>query len=520
MNIIDKAVRAVSPEKALKREYARRRLKEVENSGYGNYGANRHKSSAKGWMYAGGSSKEDIEDNLPTLRQRCRDLYMGAPLATGAVKAYRTSVIGEGLSLKPKIDAEGLGITEEQAGEIEKEITREWNLWADSTDCDASRLSNFYEMQQLAFLNWMLSGDVIVLLPTWKRSGSVYDLRINLIEADRCSTPMDKRNLPDSNVVDGVERNDRGEVTAYYISKKHPLSNDGYDLSWDRILAYGGRTGRRNVLHLMNRERIGQVRGVPILAPVVEALKQISRYTEGELVAAVVAGFSTVFIETEDPGGNLLGEALPEEEQIDAGNDSTVELSPGGIVELGPGEKANAVTPGRPNTSFDGFVSSICKQIGAALELPQELLLKQFTASYSASRGALLEAWKTFKMFRDWMTSGFCQPIYEEWLCEAVAKGRVKAPGFFSDPGVRKCYTNAEWYGPAQGQLNPKDEVEAAELRVKYGFSTGSREAMELTSTDFNDNLKQLSRENAMWVAAAGMPDKNEMRENERGNDW
>lgn len=519
MNIIDKAVRAVNPEKALKREYARRRLKVVENSGYGNYGANRHKSSAKGWMYAGGSSKEDIEDNLPTLRQRCRDLYMGAPLATGAVKSYRTSVIGEGLSLKPKIDAESLGITEEQAGEIEKEITREWNLWADSTDCDASRLSNFYEMQQLAFLNWMLSGDVIVLLPVWKRQGSIYDLRINLIEADRCSTPMDKRNLPDSNVVDGVERNDRGEVTAYYISKKHPLSSDGYDLSWDRILAYGRRTGRRNVLHLMNRERIGQVRGVPILAPVVEALKQISRYTEGELVAAVVAGFSTVFIETEDPGGNLLGEALPEEEQIDAGNDSTVELSPGGIVELGPGEKANAVTPGRPNTSFDGFVSAICKQIGAALELPQELLLKQFTASYSASRGALLEAWKTFKMFRDWMTSGFCQPIYEEWLCEAVAKGRVKAPGFFSDPGVRKCYTNAEWYGPAQGQLNPKDEVEAAELRVKYGFSTGSREAMELTSTDFNDNLKQLSRENTMWAAAAGIPDKNEIRENERGND-
>lgn len=519
MNIIDKAVRAVSPEKALKREYARRRLKVVENSGYGNYGANRHKSSAKGWMYAGGSSKEDIEDNLPTLRQRCRDLYMGAPLATGAIKTYRTSVIGEGLSLKPKIDAESLGITEEQAGEIEKEITREWNLWADSTDCDASRLSNFYEMQQLAFLNWMLSGDVIVLLPTWKRSESVYDLRINLIEADRCSTPMDKRNLPDSNVVDGVERNDKGEVTAYYISKKHPLSNNGCDLCWDRVLAYGNRTGRRNVLHLMNRERIGQVRGVPILAPVVEALKQISRYTEGELVAAVVAGFSTVFIETEDPGGNLLGEALPEDEQIDVGNDSTVELSPGGIVELGPGEKANAVTPGRPNTSFDGFVSAICKQIGAALELPQELLLKQFTASYSASRGALLEAWKTFKMFRDWMTSGFCQPIYEEWLCEAVAKGRVKAPGFFNDPAIRKCYTNAEWYGPAQGQLNPKDEVEAAGLRVKYGFSTSSREAMELTSTDFNDNLKQLSRETAMWWAAGGIPNENEMQENERGND-
>lgn len=506
MNVLDRAIRAVNPEKALRREYARRKLSVIENSGYGNYGANHYKSSVKGWADSGGSSREDIEDNLPTLRQRCRDLYMGVPLATGAVKTYRTSVIGAGLSLKPKVDAEGLGIPEEQADELEKEILREWNLWADATDCDAARLSNFYELQQLAFLNWMFSGDVLILLPTWKRSGSVYDLRIQMVEADRCSTPADKRNDLSDKIVDGVERNEKGEVTAYYISNRHPMERRGYEMKWNRVEAYGKTTGRRNVLHLMNRERIGQVRGVPILAPIIESLKQIGRYTEGELVAAVVAGYTTVFIQSQDPGGNLLGEMIPEEEQIDAGNDSTVELSAGGIVELAPGETANAVTPGRPNTSFDGFVTAICKQIGAALELPQELLMKQFTASYSASRGALLESWKTFQMYRDWMASGFCQPIYEEWLSEAVAKGRIRAPGFFSDPAIRKCYTGAEWYGPAQGQLDPKKEAEAAALRVQFGFSTGAREAMEITSTDFADNIKEIRKETAMWKQAGISP--------------
>ena len=502
MNLLDRAIEAISPERALQRESARRRLQIIQNSGYGNHGANHHKTSTAGWLDDGGSSKEDIEDNLPTLRQRSRDLYMGTPLATGAVKTYRTSVVGEGLSVKPKINAEALGITDEQAAEIERQITTEWNMWADSTDCDAARQSNFYELQQLAFTNWMLSGDVLALLPAWRRTGSIYDLRVSLVEADRCSTPPGKRTDLDERIVDGVERDKNGEVVAYYISKRHPLGRIQRDQDWVRVEAYGKLTGRRNVIQLFNRERIGQVRGVPLLAPIIEALKQIGRYTEAELIAAVVAGLTTTFIETEDPGGNLLGEMIPEEEQIDHDNDGTIEMSPGGIVELAPGEKANAVTPGRPNTSFDGFVSSICKQIGAALELPQELLLKQFTASYSASRGALLEAWKTFNMYRDWMASGFCQPIYEEWMCEAVAKGRIKAPGFFADPAIRRCYTNAEWYGPSQGQLNPIDEVKAAGLRMQYGLSTGAKEAMELTSTDYAENCAQIAKERAMRQAA------------------
>ena len=56
--------------------------------------------------------------------------------------------------------------------------------------------------------------------------------------------------------------------------------------------------------------------------------------------------------------------------------------------------------------------------------IPYELLVKNFTASYSASRASLLEAWKMFRMRREWLIGNFCQPVYEEWLTEAVVKGR------------------------------------------------------------------------------------------------
>lgn len=246
----------------------------------------------------------------------------------------------------------------------------------------------------------------------------------------------------------------------------------------------------------MNRERIGQRRGVPFLAPVIEAVKQLGRYTDAELIAAVVSGMFTVFIEKEGASNdNGFGEIVPEEDQIDSNDDSTLELAPGAIVDLNEGEKAHDMNPGRPNANFDGFVTAICRQIGAALEIPYELLLKHFTASYSASRGALEEAWKMFRMYREWLSTDFCQPIFEEWLCEAVAKRRVSAPGFFANPLVKKAYCGAEWNGPARGLLNPVQEVNAAEKRVANGFSTRSSETMEIMGGDYYKNIQQLRQE-------------------------
>lgn len=493
MNAFDKIVAAVSPERAVKRAAARAKLR-ILDSGYGNYGASRSKKALIGWDFAGGSAREDIQENLSTLRQRCRDLYMGVPLATGALKTSRTNVVGSGLRLKSQVDYEALGMKEEDARALESKIEREFAIWADSPACDLERLDNFYELQQLAFLNWLMSGDVIATLPVTERPGMPYDLRICLIEADRLSNP--NGNEYAENIVGGVETNAAGEVVAYHICNHHPLSSQyAREIRWTRVQAWGELTGRRNVIHIMNRERIGQRRGVPFLAPVIEALKQLGRYTDAELVAAVVSGMYAIFIEKESASSDTPYEVIPEDQQIDSGDDSTIELAPGLIQDLNEGEKAHDTNPGRPNTAFDGFVVAICRQIGAALEIPYELLVKNFNASYSASRGALLEAWKSFRMYRTWLANDFCQPVYEEWFAEAVAKGRISAPGFFTDPIRRKAYTGAEWNGPAQGLLNPVQEVTAAEKRVQNGFSTRDREAMEMNGSDFYRNAAQLKRE-------------------------
>lgn len=496
MSMIDKAISTVSPSWALKRTVARRKY-EVMNTGYSNHGASRTKKSLLGWLFRGGSPDEDINENLDTLRQRSRDLYMGgAALATGALKTTRTNVVGTGLRLKPSLDADFLGLSDEEAQQLKRTIEREFALWSESVHCDAMQMDTFVELQQLAFLSQLMSGDCFALLPIKPRSHSVYDLRIRLVEADRCCSPSKKETNKD--IKSGVECNSDGEVIAYWFSNKHPLGKSSEKPDWARVEALGAKTGRRNVLHLLEKERPEQRRGVPILAPVIESLKQLGRYTEAELMAAVVSGMFTVFIKTETPETPPLGQSIPDGERVDDDDLGSYELGSGAIIGLAPGESAETANPGRPNAQFDGFVTSILRQVGAALEVPYELLVKHFTASYSASRGALLEAWKMFRMRRTWLATKFCQPVYEEWFAEAVAKGRIHAPGFFDDPLIRKAYTKAEWHGPTQGQLDPLKEAKASKIRIDEGLSTRERETVEQTGGDFEANHHQRVREEQM----------------------
>ena len=151
-------------------------------------------------------------------------------------------------------------------------------------------------------------------------------------------------------------------------------------------------------------------------------------------------------------------------------------------------------------------MKTFCRLVGAALELPYDVLIKEFNSSYSASRGALLEAWKGFKMRRVWIVNSLCKPVYETWLAKAVARGRIKAPGFFDDPLIREAWCGAQWIGPTQGQLDPKKEAEAALMLTNCGIKTHEQVTRELCGGDWRSNVEQLRVENEL-LKAAGSPE-------------
>lgn len=487
--LLDKAYMYFSPTYGLKRLQAKAQYAMLSNNGY--VGADTTSRAMKGWNVSNGDTDANDTKSAPQLRIYSRDLYRNNGLATGAIDTISINVVGSGLKLQSQIDNELLNMTQDEANAWQKKTEREFHLWASRKEADAARKLNFYEMQGVAFLSMLMSGDSFVLLPYIKRQTTPYKLSLQLIEADRINNKDSQADTTE--LAGGIKTNKYGEPIEYHISLGHPASIT-YDVNkykWTVVPAFGKKSGRKNVIHLFEIKRPNQRRGIPILAPVIQSLKQVGRYTDAELMASVISGMFTVFIKSES---GELDDGLPQDQKIsDIEND--YELGNGAIVGLGEGESIETANPSRVNAAFDPFVTAILRQVGAGLQVPYELLIKHFTASYSASRAALLEAWKSFKIRRTFVATNFCQPIYEEFLIEAINLGRIKADGFFQDPMIRQAYCGATWNGAAQGQLNPVNETTASINKIHAGLSTREREAVEMNGSDFQNNVVRAKKE-------------------------
>lgn len=489
-NFLERAISYVAPRVAARRQQARMFM--ALAGGY--TGASKSRRQTSDWKVTKNSSADaDTLPDLQTLRDRSRDLVRNEPLASGAISGVVTSVVGTGLALQSRVDAEALNMSEAVAAAWQKTTEREYELWAESTACDATRTQDFYGLQALVFRAAMESGDALATMPMREVRGMPYKLAIQLFEADQVSNP---RHAMDTNTLaGGVELDVYRAPVAYHFQRSHPGAINRISQDWDRIAAFGERTGRRQVLHIYDKLRPGMTRGVPYLTPVIETLKQLGRYTEAELMAAVISGMFTVFVESERGGLDLNDPTGLGSEAGASASDKDIKMGVGAVVDLNPGEKVSFANPNRPNQAFDGFVLALCRFIGIALEIPYEVLIKHFTASYSASRAALMEAWKFYRKRRAWLAGTFCNPVYEAWMDEAVAIGRIAAPGYFDDPIMRRAYLGAEWVGDGPISLDPVKDVEAAKGRVELGTSTLQKETALHDGGDWESNHKQRVRE-------------------------
>lgn len=490
------------------------RIVRVFNTGYDESGASRSKGSMKGWNPLASSPQSDIDANLPTLIARSRSAAMNSPIGTSAIDTSTTYVIGAGLRLRSRIDYELLGITAEAAKNWQKRTQKEFDVWAGSKFCDLIKRNNFYDMQDIVYSGYLMNGDSWAAIKY--RSplpGMPYRLRLQVFEADRVRNPdmqgmagqsplsIWTRNSGNGNrIVNGVEIDSDGAVVAFWVCNQYsydPTTIDGIP-QWTRVEAFGAKTGMPNLLQICHDRRAETYRGVPYLAPVLESLKQVTRFTDAELTAAIVKAFLTLFFKQQaglSPQTMFpMNESVSEKDKVTL-NAEDFELGAGSMNVLPPGYDVTSIDGSRTQSTFDVFTTSIIKQIAAAIGQPYEVLMKCFSSSYSASRAALLQAWAAYKMRRTWFTRDFCQPVYEQWLMEAVALGRIEAPGFFDDPLIRAAWCGAEWYGPVMGALDPVKEAQGAGLRIQYGLSTGEKEAAEMTGTDFDANIQQRAME-------------------------
>lgn len=514
--LVDRVVSAFDPVRGERRMKARMRMAAtgvfLGQGGY--YSGRTDRKGLKEYTPAARDADGDINPGLDRIRARSRDQIRNNPLAAGAINTKVTSVVGSGLACQPRIDRRYLGLTDEQADQWERDALRVWTAWAESTECDLEDELDFYQMQELAFRAVCESGDILRIRRfLWDQRTSqparrgLFATKLQLVEADRICNPDYRWDT--ETLSQGVEVDSDGRPIRFWVRTVHPGSPFLAAAPRWIPVPVRARNGMRQAQLLYHKIRPGQRRGVPDLAPVIEALKQLERYSEAELTAAVISSFFTVFLRSEageeylDPtvagGEENEDQDVAEGRLTQAEKENEIRLGSGLIFDLGEGyAEPEFANPSRPNAQYDPFMTAHLRQIGAALEIPFEILQKHFQSSYSASRAALVEFWKFTRGRRQFLIGGLCQPAYADVLSESVARGLIEAPGFFDSELMRRAWLGASWTGDPMPQLDPLKEVAAAKMRIDIGVSTIDRESMELNGSTFEENHQQRAKEERM----------------------
>jgi lambda family phage portal protein len=440
-----------------------------------------------GWKFPIGQSADDaLMPVLATLQGQSSDLVSNECLASAAINNIVSGVVSHGgLRPQPQPDAKLLGLSEKELHDFAEQAETLFLLWAGEKTCDFSSTLNFWEMESLVLRSCLEFGDVLVVRRA-KEAPELFSLNLQLIEAQRIATPLEKSD--NLFVRQGIELDRKtGQAKAFYIRTAH----NHLDLNYQKIHVCDELGSK--IIHLAHRKRISQTRGTPILANVIPLLKQLSRYMQAETEAAVLNSYVAFVTKTKD-GSNPLpdyGVVGPEEPKREIPS----KIAPNTNVHLQDGEDIQMLDPKRPSSNFDAFITSVLKSIGAELEIPYEVLLGSFTSSYSASRAAMIKAHQTYRIKRKWLVSTFHKQVWEWFITECVAKKYLHAPGFFESSLKRRAFLTCEWIGDSPLQLDPSREAQAAQDLYNLGIITKKTLTQMLTGQNYDKVLTQLKKE-------------------------
>lgn len=416
---------------------------------------------------------EDLADDLPTMRSRCRDLAQNNALVRGAIETHKVDVIG---SEGPRLDVQS---NNERYNAEAEDVWREW-----CSSCDYNRQLAFVDfLQQDIELAWT-SGDSISQLLYDNAANTAIKFRLLAISPDRLETPYGEFGDPD--VVLGIRLTKSGRPARYYIAEPTHIGPYRYSTGEYSELR------PEEVLHVFQSLEPGQVRGIPWLSSSLRAIAN-SRAFARETIEAARSAALFGCVATVQQGVYDQTEFIPRTEPTKIYNRS--------LNYAAPGYDIKQVAAQHPSTGYIEFQHEQYREIGRPVGMPLlTILLDARQHNYSSARYDGQVYRRHLNAIQSRLARQRCNPVALQVLLDAERLGLIRR---------RPKNLRLVWGWTQPPEIDEHKSAMADEIELRMGSKSLSQVCAS-RNRHFEEVVQQRLRDDA-YLVEHGLPTVREM---------
>ena len=403
-----------------------------------------------------------------TLRSRARYEVANNSYARGIVSTLANDVVGTG----PRLQLRGPDAA------VNASVEDAFEQWS-----SAVGLADKLRVMRMARAE---SGEAFALLSRNDALPGPIKLDIRLVEADQVANPY--HYASGGSAVDGVEYDEFGNPTGYWVLRTHPGAMAAVSFEADLVPA-------ANVLHYYRPDRPGQHRGIPDITPALPLFAQLRRYTLAVIQAAETAANFAGVLHTDSPAG---GEAEAVE-PLDS-----IELERNAILTLPGGWRLGQVDAKQPTTTYSEFKREILNEIARCVNMPFNIAAcNSSTYNYASGRLDHQTYYRAIRLDQAQLATTVLDRVLRAWMREAILVAGL------IPPGLRAAMESVqhEWFWPGSEHVDPLKEANAAFVRLQTNTTTLAAEYAR-QGKDWEAEVRQRARELAL-MTELGLTDVN-----------
>jgi capsid protein len=241
------------------------------------------------------------------------------------------------------------------------------------------------------------------------------------------------------------------------------------------------------------RQRVDQVRGVPLLGPVIQTARDLDKYLTATRIAANVQATFGVFIKRH----NAAQLSLAQSQAVNGTSDyRTQPMKTGQIWHLQPDEDVVGFSPTMPANQFDDVAKFWVRLIACGMGTTYEAVMSDFgDMSFSASRVQLMEHDSINREWQRLLVQRVLQRLYRVWVSKRMTAKLL--------PFNPQAFDKYKWIGPASESVDPVGDA-SAQLELMQAKVMSKQRYYTQLGLDWQSEMAQVKREEE-YAAQIGM---------------